>query len=138
MLVLIEVDFGKAEPSNHLQFGVGATSQKRIERIHGILITTFFHIQFGHGKPGQGGISRRSIVVVQVRRYGLRCVEIAVVDLAGQRLIARRCLHAAGLLLSLPKIPADENRNTEHNATNHVEAVLLPPGSHCLDLFFFR
>ena len=120
-----------------LQFAISIAIDDCLERISCILIAVFVHIQTCNGEAGLPDVRRFAI---GRRNLVCRCfcrVKITIDNLHQQCFIRGRCRMLRCQLLCLILIDADKQTHADDNAADNIGAILRPPGTDLVNLFFF-
>ena len=136
-LVLVEQNPRQPESRHLLELVRCRTVKHCAESIRSILIAVLVHVKTRHRKLGLRRVARIGICRAQLVSSDLCLLQLAVNDVIGQRFVQCRRLHLCVELAVLIVVHAEQQQRTCSDAKDDVTAVLRPPASYLIDLFFF-
>ncbi len=136
--VLIEHDLRKPQTPDAFDFFVPWHCEQLVQRVRRILITILIHVEPRHCQFRLCCIGRICIIQRQLIGNKHRIVDIAVGEMICQFLKQHRRFYLRFQFAALVVIPTKQQTSANNDSANNVAAILRPPPTHFLNLFFFR
>ena len=130
--------FRKAHARNMLKMFETVHLEQLVQCLGCVLVAVLVHVQSRHSEFRLRCVGTVPVLAIELGGRRFRGLQIAAGHVLREVVVKCRCGNFRIDLLRLVVIDPEQDGRAERDAANHVQAVVRPPRTHLVNLFFFR